>query len=238
MARTAVRNRPGRTGNRAARRLAGASRRMKVIVTRPRAQAGPLVARLEELGHEVVECPLIEIERTSDEPIDCAGYEWAVITSPNGADEVARRAQNLPKVAAVGPGTAEQLRSHGIQPDFVPTVSSVDGLLVEFPRPAGKIVYLAAENARRRPIDALRADYVPLYRTVLLQPGVPDGDVVVLASGSAARAYAWTGGKAPAVSIGPETTRVAESVGVEVAVEAERHDLDGLVAAVQRFAAR
>jgi len=211
---------------------------MKVIVTRPRTQAGPLVARLEELGHDVVECPLIEIERTSDEPIDCAGYEWAVITSPNGADEVARRARNLPKVAAVGPGTAEQLRTHGIEPDFVPQVSSVDGLLDEFPRPAGKIVYLAAENARRRPIDALRADYVALYRTVLLQPDAPDGDVVVLASGSAARAYAWTGGKAPAVSIGPETTRVAQSVGLDVTAEAETHDLDGLVAAVQRFAQR
>jgi len=211
---------------------------VRVIVTRPRAQAGPLVTRLEELGHEVVECPLIEIERMSDEPIDCAGYDWAIVTSPNGADEVARRATNLPRVAAVGPGTAEQLRSHGIEPDFVPKVSSVEGLLDEFPRPAGKIVYLAAENARRRPIDALRADYVPLYRTVLLQPDPPDGDVVVLASGSAARAYAWTGGTAPAVSIGPETTRVAESVGIEVAVEAEAHDLDGLVTAVERFAER
>jgi uroporphyrinogen III methyltransferase / synthase len=209
---------------------------MRVIVTRPKAQAGPLVERLEELGYEVVECPLIEIERTSEEPIDCSGYEWAVVTSPNGADEVARRARNLPKVAAVGPGTAEQLRKHGIEPDFVPRVSSVDGLLDEFPRPAGKIVYLAAENARRRPIDALRADYVPLYRTVLLQPAAPDGDVVVLASGSAARAYAWTGGKAPAVSIGPETSRVAESVGLDVAVEADAHDLDGLVAAVEKFA--
>src|SRR5437868_10377060 len=209
---------------------------MRVIVTRPRAQAGPLVGRLEQLGHEVVECPLIEIERTSDEPIDCAGYDWAIVTSPNGADEVARRARNLPKVAAVGPGTAEQLRSRGIEPDFVPTVSSVDGLLAEFPRPAGRIVYLAAENARRRPIDALRADYVPLYRTVLLQPEPPEGDVVVLASGSAARAYAWTGGGAPVVSIGPETSRVAESVGLEVAVEAKTHDLEGLVAAVQKFA--
>ena len=211
---------------------------MKVIVTRPRAQAGPLVARLEALGHEVVECPLIEIERTSDEPIDCSGYEWAIVTSPNGADEVARRARNLPKVAAVGPGTAEQLRGHGIEPDFVPKVSSVDGLLAEFPRPEGKIVYLAAENARRRPIEALKADYVPLYRTVLLQPEPPEGDVVVLASGSAARAFAWTGAKVPAVSIGPETTRVAESVGLEVALEAESHDLDGLVDAVRRFAAR
>jgi uroporphyrinogen III methyltransferase/synthase len=209
---------------------------MKVIVTRPRAQAGPLVERLEELGYEVVECPLIEIEHTSDDPIDCSGYEWAIVTSPNGADEVARRARNLPKVAAVGPGTAEQLRKHGVEPDFVPNVSSVDGLLDEFPRPAGKIVYLAAENARRRPIEALNADYVPLYRTVLLQPETPEGDVVVLASGSAARAYAWTGGRAPAVSIGPETSRVAESVGLDVAVEAAAHDLDGLVAAVETFA--
>jgi uroporphyrinogen III methyltransferase / synthase len=211
---------------------------MKVIVTRPRAQAGPLVERIEQLGHEVVECPLIEIERTSDEPIDCAGYEWAIVTSPNGADEVVRRARNLPKVAAVGPGTAETLRAQGVEPDFVPRVSSVEGLLDEFPRPEGKVLYLAAENARRRPIDALDADYVPLYRTVLLQPEAPEGDVVVLASGSAARAYAWTGGKTPAISIGPETTRVAESVGLEVALEAESHDLDGLVAAIAEFAAR
>jgi uroporphyrinogen-III synthase len=209
---------------------------MKVVVTRPRAQAGPLVDRLEGLGLEVVECPLIEIEHTSDEPIDCAGYEWLIVTSPNGADEIARRGRNLPKVAAVGPGTAERLRAHGIEPDFVPRVSSQDGLLAEFPRPAGRVLFAAAENSRRRPIDALGADFVPLYRTRLLSPGPPDGDVVVLASGSAARAFAWTGADVPAVSIGPETTRVARSVGLTVVAEAQTHDLDGLVAAVDRVA--
>jgi len=56
----------------------------------------------------------------------------------------------------------------------------------------------------------------------------------VLASGSAARAYAAVGGAAPAVTVGPQTTRVAESVGLAVAAEAETHDLDGLVAAVER----
>jgi uroporphyrinogen III methyltransferase/synthase len=208
-----------------------------VIVTRPRAQAQPLVERLEARGHEVVECPLIEIVRTSDDPIDCAGYEWLIVTSPNGADEIARRARNVPKVAAVGPGTAETLRRHGIEPDFVPRVSSQDGLLAEFPRPEGRVLFAAAENSRRRPIDELGADFVPLYSTQLLSPDPPDGDVVVLASGSAARAYAWTGGSAPAVSIGPETTRVAVSVGLTVAAEAETHDLDGLLDAVDRAAA-
>ena len=207
---------------------------MRVIVTRPRAQARPLVERLEALGHEVVECPLIEIERTSDEPIDAAGYDWLVVTSSNGADEIARRGRNLPKVAAVGPGTADALRAHGIEPAFVPRISSQDGLIAEFPRPAGRVLFAAAEGARRRPIDALEADFVSLYRTRLLAPEPPDGDVVVLASGSAARAYAAVGGSAPAVTIGAETSRVARTVGLAVAAEAVTHDLDGLVDAVGR----
>jgi uroporphyrinogen-III synthase len=206
---------------------------MKVIVTRPRSQARPLVTALEALGAEVVECPLIEIERTSDEPIDGSGYDWLIVTSPNGADEIARRGVNLPPVAAVGPGTAETLRGHGIEPSFVPAESSQDGLLREFPRPAGRVLFAAAEGARRRPIEALGADFVPLYRTRLLAPDPPEGDAVVLASSSAARAYAAIGGRAPAVSIGPQTSRVARSVGLEIAAEAGTHDLDGLVAAVR-----
>src|SRR5471032_2492005 len=137
---------------------------MKVIVTRPRAQARPLVSALEAIGAEVVECPLIEIEWTSDEPIDGTGYDWLIVTSPNGADEVARRGVNLPRIAAVGPGTSEALREHGIEAAFVPQ----EGLLREFPRPTGRVLFAAAEGARRRPIDELQADFVPLYRTRLL----------------------------------------------------------------------
>lgn len=205
---------------------------MRVIVTRPRAQAGPLVERLEALGVEVVPCPLIEIVRTSDDPVDAAGYDWVVVTSANGATELARRARNLPRVAAVGPGTAEALRTHGIEPAFVPGESTQEGLVREFPRPQGRVLFAAAEGARRHAIDALDADFVPLYRTRLLAPEPPHGDVVVLTSGSAARAYAGIGGAAPAVSIGPQTTRVARSVGLVVVGEADTHDLDGLVAAV------
>jgi uroporphyrinogen-III synthase len=206
---------------------------MKVIVTRPRAQARPLVAALKAIGVDVVECPLIEIERTSDDPIDAAGYDWLIVTSPNAADEIARRGLNLPRIAAVGPGTAEALREHGLEAAFVPSESSQDGLLREFPRPAGRVLFAAAEGARRRPIDELKADFVPLYRTRLLAPDPPEGDAVVLASGSAARAYAGVGGSAPAVSIGPETSRVARSLGLDVVAEAPTHDLAGLVTAVR-----
>ena len=205
---------------------------MKAIVTRPRAQAGPLVSRLVAAGIEVVECPLIEIERISDEPVDGSGYDWVIVTSPNGAEELARRGRCLPRIAAVGPGTAEALRAYGLEPAFVPGDSSQDGLLRELPRPAGRVLFAAAEGARRGPVEELDADFVALYRTRLLAPAPPEGDVVVLASGSAARAYASIGGAAPAVTIGPETARVARSVGLTVAAEAQTHDLDGLVAAM------
>lgn len=212
---------------------------MKVVVTRPRDQAGPLVQRLEELGHEVVECPLIEIEPT-DGPVDVGGYDWVIVTSPNGARELVRRADApLPKVAAVGPGTAEILLELGVEPAFIPRVSSQDGLLAEFPRPAGRVLFAAAEGARRRPIEELGADFVPLYTTRLVRPvEPPHGDLVVLASGSAAKSFAALGVDIPVVSIGPQTTRQAEAAGLRVVAEARTHDLDGLVAAVGSLASR
>src|SRR5204863_261369 len=78
------------------------------------------------------------------------------------------------------------------------------------------------------------ADFVPLYPPVPIRPEQPpDGDLVVLASASAADAFAALDIDLPSVSIGPETTRAAESAGLDVVAEAEQHDLDGLVAAVE-----
>jgi uroporphyrinogen III methyltransferase/synthase len=208
---------------------------MKVIVTRPRAQAGPLVERVEALGHEVVACPLIEIVPLGDEPIHTTGYDWVVLTSPNGAEHFARRRRGpLARVAAVGPGTAEALRAHGIEPELVPKTSTQEGLLAEFPRPPGRVLVAAARGARRTLIDGLGADFVPLYDTALVRPAaVPQGDVVLLASGSAARSFAALGTGVPAATIGPQTTRIAKSLGLRVVAEAPTHDLDGLVEAVR-----
>jgi len=200
-----------------------------VIVTRPLDQAGPLVGRLEALGHEVVACPLIEIERTSDEPVDAAGYDWLIVTSPNGADEIARRLVEAPRhFAAIGPATAEALRGHGYAPDLVARVHTQEGLRDELP--PGRTVLAAAEGARQGVIEG---DLLPLYRTVELTPPAPEGDVALLASASAARGLAATGARLPVVSIGPQTTLAARAAGFEVLAEAATHDLDGLVAALQ-----
>ena len=129
---------------------------------------------------------------------------------------------------------AEALRAHGIEPELVPKTSTQEGLLAEFPRPPGRVLVAAACGARRKLIDGLGADFVPLYDTALARPAaVPEGDVVLLASGSAARSFAPLGADVPAATIGPQTTRVARRLGLRVVAEAPTHDLDGLVEAVR-----
>ena len=203
---------------------------MKVVVTRPRGQEGELVARLEALGHEVEVCPLVAVEPLGDGPIEVGGYDWVVVTSVNGARELRRRMTGVPaRVAAIGSATAAAFGGA----DLVPRVSTQEGLLAELPRPAGRVLFAGAEGARRLLVDTLDAEFMPLYRTLELRPEqTPAGELVVLASPSAARALARIGAAIPAVSIGPETTAAARAAGVEVVAEARTHDLDGLVAAV------
>jgi len=204
---------------------------MRIVVTRADADADPLAARLEALGHEVVRCPLIRIEPLGDEPIDPAAYDWVVVTSRNGARELARRLVGAPRhLAAIGPGTAEALRERGLQAELVPRVSTQEGLLAELPE--GRVLVAAAEGARPLLVEERDADFLPLYRTVELSPPPPEGDVAIVASASAARALAATGARLPVVAIGPQTEAEAHARGLEVAAVAAVHDLDGLLDAV------
>ena len=204
-----------------------------MIVTRAAEQAEPLASRLRALGHSVVLCPLIRIEAIGSEPIELSSYDWVVVTSPNGATELLRRARGRARnIAAIGPGTAAALIRAGVAPDLVPRVSTQEGILAELPRPAGRVLFAGAEYARTVLVDELGADFLPLYRTTELRPDPPPGDVVVLASVSAARAFGALGADVPAVSIGPQTSAAARAAGLLVVAEAVRHYLDGLVDAV------
>jgi uroporphyrinogen III methyltransferase / synthase len=199
---------------------------MRIVVTRADAQADELARGIEELGHEAVRCPLIRVEPLGDEPIDLAPYDWVVVTSPNGAGELARRLVSPPaKLAAIGPGTAEELRRRGLEPDLVPQVSTQEGLLAELPGDA-RILLAAAEGARR----LLPGEFLPLYRTVeLTRDAPPEGDLAILMSPSAARAYARVRGSAPVIAIGPQTAAEAEAQGLTLRSVAKSHDLDGIL---------
>jgi uroporphyrinogen-III synthase len=203
---------------------------VRVIVTRPAGQEEALVRGLVALRHDVVHCPLLEVEPLGDDPVDVSDYDWVVVTSVNGARELRRRMTGTPKrVAAIGQATADAFG----RADLVPAVSTQEGLLAELPRPAGRVLFAGAEGARRLLADELSATFVALYRTWTLAPAEkPEGDLVVLASASAARAFGALDLALPAVSIGPQTTAAAREAGIEVVAEADTHDVAGLLAAV------
>jgi uroporphyrinogen-III synthase len=203
---------------------------MRVIVTRPQAQAEPLLNALRAEGFEPIACPVIATETIDDGPIDATGYDWVIVTSANGAAELgARHTGVLPRVAAVGELTAAALEAHGIAVEFVPTQASQEGLLAELPRPVGRALFVGADRARRLLVDELPADFRAVYRTVELAPAPPEADLVLLASPSAATAWAKLGSTLPAITIGPQTTAAALDAGLTVATEADTQSVAGLV---------
>jgi uroporphyrinogen-III synthase len=211
---------------------------VKVALTRAGGGNDSLAALLED--YEVVECPLIEIEPIAGPAISLAGYDWVVLTSRHGADALFGRLEGrLPRVAAIGPGTSEGLRGHGVEPDLVAEISTQEGLVAAFPPEPGRVLFAGAEDARDVLARELGADFLPLYRTVQLRPAAfPDADLVVLASSSAARAFAALERSLPVVSIGPVTSEEARGAGLEVVAEAATHDVAGLAAAVRLAASR
>jgi uroporphyrinogen-III synthase len=208
---------------------------MRVVLTGTEGVAAPLAQRLEREGFEVAACPLVAVEPLGGPPIRLAGYDWLLLTSRSGVEALAPRLEGpLPRVGVVGPGTAEALREHGIEPDVVAATSTQEGLAAELPRPAGRVLFAGAEDARGVLVRELGADFVPLYRTVELRPGrFPEADLVVLASASAARSFAALGLDLPCVSIGPVTSAAAREHGLPLVAEAETHDREGLVVAVK-----
>jgi uroporphyrinogen III methyltransferase/synthase len=211
---------------------------VRVVVT----QSDPsrALARLGAEGIEAVACPLVRIEAVSGPPVRATGYDWLVLTSRNAVEALFARLEGpLPAVAVIGPGTADALRAHGVEPAVVARESTQEGLVAEMPGSPGRVLFAGAEGARDVVARELGADVVTLYRTVPLRPErFPDGDLVALASASAARAFAALRLDRPAVSVGPATTAAARDVGLVVVAEAESHDLDGLVGAVKLAASR
>ena len=147
--------------------------------------------RAAALGHEVVLCPLVRIEPLGDEPVDVSGRTTGWWSRARTAPTSSRGGCGGGRGGWLRSGRRRLRRSPrtGSPSTSCLRVATQEGLLAELPRPAGRVLVAAAEGARRLLVDELGADFVPLYRTVELRPPeLPQGDLAVLASGSAARA--------------------------------------------------
>jgi uroporphyrinogen III methyltransferase / synthase len=224
-----------------------------IAVTRARAQASALAARLRALGARVVEAPAIRIEALDAELPDLAAFDLLCVTSPNGARrllELARDARALagPAIAAIGPGTADALAAGGIAADIVPPRAIAESLVEALAqRPVRRALIVRPERARDVLPDALRdrgvdVEILALYRTLpesldrAARDAALGADYLTFTSASAVRFFLDAAGApgdgARLVSIGPITTAAMRERGLEPHVEATEHTPDGLVAAL------
>jgi uroporphyrinogen III methyltransferase/synthase len=242
----------------------------RVLVTRSREQASALSERLRELGAEPLEYPAIEIAPPKDmTPLDEAiatlsAYDWLVFTSANGVralvDRMSEKGMDIealgrPKIAAIGPATAQALQRYDLRVDYMPEVYLAEEIAAGIGDVAGQRILLPrVERAPKHLARALRAkgaavDEVTAYRTVAV--GAPDElkallkdgqiDIVTFTSSSTVRnLVANLPGPTPATllsrclvaCIGPVTARTAQDLGLRVDVLAQKHTIAGLVEAI------
>jgi len=252
----------------------------RILITRPRAQADDFAERLRAAGFEPIFFPVIEIRPIENNlaleralsKLNC--YDWVVFTSVNAVDvvfdslRIATDAKRLgentfslslrdagvnPRVAAIGPKTAEALRARGVTPDFVPEQYVAESILPGLGDLLGKWVLLPrAEIARKALPEAIcEAGGIPheiaVYKTLPVEPS-PEGldalksgvDIVTLTSPSTVQSFTAIArqhgldplslpGNPLFACIGPITEQAAREEGLVNLVTAREYTTEGLI---------
>lgn len=240
----------------------------RIVVTRPREQAAALCGPLEELGAEVLVQPAIEIGPPDDwSPVDAAlarlaDFDWLVFSSSNGVriliDRLLDSGRDLRalgsvRLAAIGPGTADELARYRLFADLVPADEfRAESLASALAGGAGGKRFLLARASRGREVlaDELAAaggivEQVVVYTS--RDVPTPDKEIadrlaadkidwVTVTSSAIAHSLVSLFGeslrKAKLVSISPITTATLTELGHPPAAEAKVYTMQGVAEAI------
>jgi uroporphyrinogen III methyltransferase/synthase len=241
----------------------------RILVTRPAHQAADLADPLAELGADVLLQPAIEIRPieimdTRDRALDLLDrMDWLVFSSTNGVrcffDRLLdpRQARDLRalskiKIAAIGPGTADELTRYHLKPDVVPDEFRAESLAQSLAGGAARKRFLLVRASRGREVLAEELtkagaiiEQVVVYESVDVETPQPEIveqmaagkiDWTTVTSSAIARSLGQMFGdslhKTKLVSISPITSATLRELGYEPAAEAREYTMPGVVAAI------
>ncbi len=245
----------------------------RIVVTRTRQQAGVLSKNLAQLGADIIELPTIRIEPPKDLQafgqlvMDCHTYDWIVFTSPNGVDHFFEMFYKLyndarsiggAKIAAIGPGTADKIKSFHLAVDLLPEEFVAEGLIKAFRKESVEnltMLWIRADETREiisKELSAMGAivDEAVAYRTVpedqnhdaILRFKEEGADVITFTSASTVEHFLNLKLPLPAglkiASIGPVTSKAIKKAGLKIDIEAKDSTIAGLVAAIEKHYAK
>lgn len=238
-----------------------ALRGIGVVITRPQDQIQSMTEALEAAGAKAILFPTIEI-RPTDTPVDKEALhlaDWIVFTSANAVRYFDAALPEDARICAVGPGTADALAQRNMRADHVPDTYTAAGVLEVLEREArhkGHIRLFLPRGNLASPLlpEGLREAGAQVTEHVCYETRSPKAtqeevkalieegpDVITFASSSSAKNFAEMMGKkgldqleetAVYASIGPVTTETARKNGLDIQIEATRHDIPGLVEAI------
>ena len=253
-----------------------------ILVTRAASQSGQFADRLQQQGARVIEMPALVIgPPASWEALDSAiaqlsTFHWLILTSHNAVDCFFQRLQAKGKdarslfgikIAVVGKKTAESLRSHSLQPDFIPPNFVADSLVENFPDNLQncKILFPRVESGGRevlvKEFTAKGAQVIeaPAYQSCCPETIDPIAlaalqnrsvNIITFASSKTVQNFCKLIAQSPELSgsqdwlknvciasIGPETSKSCYDLLGKVDVEAQEYTLDGLSEAIVQWVA-
>ncbi len=242
----------------------------RIVVTRTREQASALSERLAAMGAEVLEMPTIRIVPPSDRKdfaaavVDSPHYDWLVFSSPNGVKKFFEaffavyediRELGGARIAAVGPGTAAELKKYGLMVDVMPKKAVAEELIAEFDRKGEEfggvanvtMLWVHSEKGRDVVYKELMkrqaiVDECIAYNTV---PETEDptgararlqetgADLITFTSSSTVHNFMALNIPLPeacrVASIGPVTSATLREYGITPAMESSAHNIEDLV---------
>jgi uroporphyrinogen-III synthase len=249
----------------------------RVVVTRAPEQAGELVRSLEAMGADVLLLPTVGFAPPEDwGAVDAAigrlsEFDWILFTSQNAVRFFAQRRRELspagtlrgpngPKVAAVGPATAETAKLEGFSVDYVAKNYSGEGLAAEL---AGsihgrRVLLPRSDRGDERLPSMLREAGATVTELIAYRTAAPESpdseilgcvkraeiDAIVFASPSAfhnlcdlipAGELAELSDRVQFAAIGPTTARAMKESGVRVAVQANESSAASLADAIGKY---
>jgi uroporphyrinogen III methyltransferase / synthase len=248
-----------------------------ILITRTKEQSNRMAHQILINGGQPILFPTIKIvppetDTRMDECLnDINKYDWIIFTSVNGVENFFSRFFEIredirvmagPRLAAIGPVTAQAIRKRGLKVDVTAHEFVAEGLLSQFSPQmveGKRFLIPRAEKARIvLPEGLVRlggdVDAVPFYKTCaptdndvkkireMLVKG--DIDAITFTSSSTVKHFCEMLGekdvpslleRVAVASIGPITTATAVDHGLSVSIEAKEYTIDGLLDALCRY---
>jgi uroporphyrinogen III methyltransferase/synthase len=243
-----------------------------VLVTRPLDQADGLIRPLAELGANVLTQPAIEIKPlrptdTSDRALDLLErFQWLVFSSSNGVrcffDRLLEpliqpprdiRALGKIKIAAIGPGTADELSRYHVKADLIPDEYRAESLAHSLAGGAAGKRFLLIRASRGREVLAEEltkagavVEQLVVYESLDVEKPDPNiaakmaaGEIhwTTVTSSAIARSLVNLFGdslhKTRLASISPITSATLRELGFEPVAEAKEYTMAGVIDAIK-----